>query len=187
MAGGAEEYNAFYYSLVSTDTQEMYYSAKRQQFLIDQGYAFKVVTSLPPADAGDSLLYGRLEDQLDLLAKVLNAGDAAAVEEAMVEDIDDLAHIPRAVRRMQGSMSAMSGAQGMVYMEYRYVWAIYWYLKELTDLACWIDLACIACGWHFGCGNVLLLEKNVVSQVLRKWQPGGSLACRSSLQDISTC
>lgn len=25
------------------DTQEMFYSAKRQQFLIDQGYAFKVL------------------------------------------------------------------------------------------------------------------------------------------------
>lgn len=83
MAGGKEEYNAFFYSLVSTDTQvslttvsllayqfsclwnpptmaicqksklymtmtfflfmqEMYYSTKRQQFLIDQGYSFKV-------------------------------------------------------------------------------------------------------------------------------------------------
>ncbi|XP_042388705.1 general transcription and DNA repair factor IIH helicase subunit XPB1-like isoform X2 [Zingiber officinale] len=42
MAGGKEEYNAFFYSLVSTDTQEMYYSTKRQQFLVDQGYSFKV-------------------------------------------------------------------------------------------------------------------------------------------------
>lgn len=31
-----EEHNAFFYSLVSTDTSEMYYSTKRQQFLIDQ-------------------------------------------------------------------------------------------------------------------------------------------------------
>ena len=44
--GGAGDYNAFFYTLVSTDTQEMYYSTKRQQFLIDQGYAFKVVTNL---------------------------------------------------------------------------------------------------------------------------------------------
>jgi hypothetical protein len=81
VAGGAEEFNAFFYSLVSTDTQarilpthpvdllwtlllqparlhymlawvsfcfsiflqEMYYSTKRQQFLIDQGYSFKVI------------------------------------------------------------------------------------------------------------------------------------------------
>lgn len=44
MAGGTEEFNAFFYSLVSTDTQEMYYSTKRQQFLIDQGYSFKVLS-----------------------------------------------------------------------------------------------------------------------------------------------
>ncbi|GJT00675.1 DNA repair helicase XPB1-like protein isoform X2 [Tanacetum coccineum] len=42
MAGGKEENNAFFYSLVSTDTQETYFSTKRQQFLIDQGYSFKV-------------------------------------------------------------------------------------------------------------------------------------------------
>jgi DNA excision repair protein ERCC-3 len=42
--GSAQEetFNAFFYTLVSRDTTEMYYSAKRQQFLIDQGYAFKV-------------------------------------------------------------------------------------------------------------------------------------------------
>lgn len=40
--GTSGEFNAFFYSLVSTDTQEMYYSSKRQQFLVDQGYAFKV-------------------------------------------------------------------------------------------------------------------------------------------------
>lgn len=45
-AQGAEEYNAFFYTLVSKDTQEMYYSTKRQQFLIDQGYSFKVITNL---------------------------------------------------------------------------------------------------------------------------------------------
>lgn len=42
----ADEFNAFFYTLVSKDTQEMFYSTKRQQFLIDQGYQFKVVTNL---------------------------------------------------------------------------------------------------------------------------------------------
>jgi|TARA_B110000261_G_scaffold26325_3_gene28970 DNA excision repair protein ERCC-3 len=37
----AHDHNAFFYSLVSTDTEEMYFSTKRQQFLIQQGYAFK--------------------------------------------------------------------------------------------------------------------------------------------------
>jgi len=37
------EFNAFFYSLVSEDTHEMYYSGKRQQFLVDQGYSFFVL------------------------------------------------------------------------------------------------------------------------------------------------
>ncbi|KAI3905263.1 hypothetical protein MKW92_049532 [Papaver armeniacum] len=90
MAGGKEEHNAFFYSLVSTDTQEMYYSAKRQQFLIDQGYSFKIITSLPPSNSGAELGYHSRDEQLHLLRMILNAGD------------DMLATL--------GSMSAMSGA-----------------------------------------------------------------------------
>jgi DNA excision repair protein ERCC-3 len=46
---GSSEFNAFFCNLVmtsdtlvSSDTHEMYYSSKRQQFLIDQGYEFRV-------------------------------------------------------------------------------------------------------------------------------------------------
>ncbi|MQL92065.1 hypothetical protein Taro_024685, partial [Colocasia esculenta] len=96
MAGGKEEYNAFFYSLVSTDTQ--------------------VITSLPPPDSGPELSYHRLEDQLDLLNKLLNAGDDAVGLEQLEEDTDGMAL--QKARRSIGSMSAMSGASGMVYMEY---------------------------------------------------------------------
>lgn len=116
MAGGKEEYNAFFYSLVSTDTQEMYYSTKRQQFLIDQGYSFKVITSLPPPDSGPELSLYELNEQLDLLNKVLTAGDDAVGLEQLEEDADDIALLK--ARRTIGSMSAFSGASGMVYMEY---------------------------------------------------------------------
>ncbi|KAK9147442.1 hypothetical protein Scep_006199 [Stephania cephalantha] len=116
MAGGKEEYNAFFYSLVSTDTQEMYYSTKRQQFLIDQGYSFKVITSLPPPDTGADLSYHSRDEQMQLLNKVLNAGDDMVGLEQLEEDADDIAL--QKARRTMGSMSAMSGASGMVYMEY---------------------------------------------------------------------
>jgi ERCC3/RAD25/XPB C-terminal helicase len=36
----------FRFTHASLLRQEMYYSTKRQQFLIDQGYAFKVITNL---------------------------------------------------------------------------------------------------------------------------------------------
>ncbi|RZC57312.1 hypothetical protein C5167_004620 [Papaver somniferum] len=116
MAGGKEEYNAFFYSLVSTDTQEMYYSTKRQQFLIDQGYSFKIITSLPPADSGSDLSYHTRDDQLQLLGKVLNAGDDMVGLEQLDEDTDDIALIK--ARRTMRSMSHMSGADGMAYMEF---------------------------------------------------------------------
>lgn len=38
--------------------------------------------------------------------------------EQLDEDVDDIANAK--ARRSVGSMSAMSGAKGMVYMEYRY-------------------------------------------------------------------
>ncbi|KAF8676253.1 hypothetical protein HU200_047124 [Digitaria exilis] len=116
MAGGKEEYNAFFYSLVSTDTQEMYYSTKRQQFLIDQGYSFKVITSLPPPEEGPNLSFYTLDEQLDLLGKVLNAGDDMIGVEHLEEDSDGKALLK--ARRSAGSMSAFSGAGGRVYLEY---------------------------------------------------------------------
>ncbi|XP_039045950.1 general transcription and DNA repair factor IIH helicase subunit XPB1-like [Hibiscus syriacus] len=96
MAGGKEEYNAFFYSLVSTDTQ--------------------VITGLPPPDAGAGLSYYHLDEQLALLGKVLTAGDDAVSLEQLEEDADDIAL--HKARRSTGSMSTMSGANGMVYMEY---------------------------------------------------------------------
>ncbi|KAL1827104.1 hypothetical protein DCAR_0206261 [Daucus carota subsp. sativus] len=116
MAGGKEEYNAFFYSLVSTDTQEMYYSTKRQQFLIDQGYSFKVITGLPPPDTGAELSYYSLDEQNKLLTKVLTAGDDQVGLEILDEDTDDVAL--QKARRSMGSMSYMSGANGKIYMEY---------------------------------------------------------------------
>ncbi|KAE8818318.1 DNA repair helicase XPB2 [Hordeum vulgare] len=117
MAGGKEEYNAFFYSLVSTDTQEMYYSTKRQQFLIDQGYSFKVITSLPPPEEGPNLSFHTLDEQLDLLGKVLSVGDDMIGVEHLEEDSDGKALLK--ARRTAGLMSAFSGAGGMVYMVYK--------------------------------------------------------------------
>ncbi|KAK9809097.1 hypothetical protein WJX72_009334 [[Myrmecia] bisecta] len=114
---GADEYNAFFYTLVSKDTQEMFYSTKRQQFLIDQGYSFKVVTNLLDNAEGQQLQLSKQEDQLDLLARVLSAGEDEAGEER-VDDADDVATKKLVARRTVGSMAALSGAQGLTYMEF---------------------------------------------------------------------
>lgn len=66
----AEEYNAFFYTLVSQDTMEMNYSRKRQRFLVNQGYSYKVITKLAGMDEEPDLLYKTREEQGQLLQQV---------------------------------------------------------------------------------------------------------------------
>merc|ERR1711892_904963 len=77
------EVNAYFYSLVSQDTKEMAYSTKRQRFLVNQGYAFKIVTSLPGMDTDPTLSYGTKEEQALLLQKVMAANDSLAESESI--------------------------------------------------------------------------------------------------------
>ena len=133
-----EGFNAFFYSLVSQDTQEMYYSTKRQQFLIDQGYAFKVITGLPPSQADveksndphlkgvlEGLVYGSKSDQMKLLNDVLLATETDLADEDInvADDITRLEQQPGAkkkeVKKMKGSMKSLSGADDMAYLEYK--------------------------------------------------------------------
>ncbi|NP_001123812.1 TFIIH basal transcription factor complex helicase XPB subunit [Xenopus tropicalis] len=111
----AEEYNAFFYSLVSQDTQEMAYSTKRQRFLVDQGYSFKVITKLAGMEE-EHLAFSNKEDQQQLLQKVLAASDLDAEEEVVVGEFGSRSTMQ--VSRRVGTMSSMSGADDAVYMEY---------------------------------------------------------------------
>lgn len=120
-----KEHNAFFYTIVSQDTQEMYYSTKRQQFLVDQGYAFKVITNLLDGAGSAQLQLSSHNEQLNLLAKILSTAveDAHEAEEAPGggEDagLTPAAAVPRAkARRVMASLSTMSGAEGRLYMEY---------------------------------------------------------------------
>ncbi|XP_055253791.1 general transcription and DNA repair factor IIH helicase subunit XPB isoform X1 [Moschus berezovskii] len=110
----AEEYNAFFYSLVSQDTQEMAYSTKRQRFLVDQGYSFKVITKLAGMEEED-LAFSTKEEQQQLLQKVLAATDLDAEEEVVAGEFGSRSS---QVSRRFGTMSSMSGADDTVYMEY---------------------------------------------------------------------
>ncbi|XP_043492244.1 general transcription and DNA repair factor IIH helicase subunit XPB [Polistes fuscatus] len=109
----AEEYNAFFYTLVSQDTMEMNYSRKRQRFLVNQGYAYKVITKLAGMDDEPDLMYGLREDQGQLLQQVLTASDMDADEERIPgEGI-------RSVTMKAGNMTSLSGADDAVYYEYK--------------------------------------------------------------------
>ncbi|CAE6415721.1 unnamed protein product [Rhizoctonia solani] len=130
-----EGFNAFFYSLVSKDTQEMYYSTKRQQFLVDQGYAFKVITHLAGMDEDPELVYKSKAEQLELMSAVLlESEDKADLGDKMAKgDLDSVMRrgvgggrggrfgggggAGPSVVRQSGSLGALSGAQQMAYME----------------------------------------------------------------------
>uniref|UniRef100_A0AAR2IPM2 General transcription and DNA repair factor IIH helicase/translocase subunit XPB n=1 Tax=Pygocentrus nattereri TaxID=42514 RepID=A0AAR2IPM2_PYGNA len=110
----AEEYNAYFYSLVSQDTQEMAYSTKRQRFLVDQGYSFKVITKMAGMEEED-LMFSTREEQQQLLQKVLAASDLDAEEEVVTGEMGGKTQFSR----RPGTMSSMSGADDAIYMEYQ--------------------------------------------------------------------
>jgi DNA excision repair protein ERCC-3 len=109
----------------------MYYSTKRQQFLIDQGYAFKVITHLDGMEDLPDLVYRTRDEQIELISSVLLANESEADLGSDVRGADgDLAgsvtskdfgpagsgRFPGAQRTM-GSLTAMSGGQHMSYVE----------------------------------------------------------------------
>jgi DNA excision repair protein ERCC-3 len=123
-----EGFNAFFYSLVSKDTQEMFYSTKRQQFLIDQGYAFKVITHLDGLETLPDLVYKTRNEQIELISSVLLANeseadlgtDVRAVEGDLAGTVTSKDFGPvkfPAAQRTTGSLTALSGAQHMSYVE----------------------------------------------------------------------
>ncbi|KAK3758633.1 hypothetical protein RRG08_019543 [Elysia crispata] len=109
----AEEYNAYFYSLVSQDTNEMAFSLKRQRFLVNQGYSYKVITKLDGMEKED-LYYRSREEQMTLLHKVLAASDEDAEEERLMGEMPGKFLSNRRV----GNMQSLSGADDAIYMEY---------------------------------------------------------------------
>ncbi|CAH7690550.1 hypothetical protein PPACK8108_LOCUS25927 [Phakopsora pachyrhizi] len=122
-----EGFNAFFYSLVSRDTQEFYFSTKRQQFLIDQGYAFKVISHLQGLESLPELVYATKEEQIELLQSVLLANESAEIGTDVKNFGDELKGPSAAnkrigapapgVKRVVGNLVALSGGQSMSYVE----------------------------------------------------------------------
>ncbi|KAI7905768.1 P-loop containing nucleoside triphosphate hydrolase protein [Cokeromyces recurvatus] len=123
-----EGFNAFFYSLVSRDTQEMYYSTKRQQFLIDQGYAFKVITNLEGMDSDPNIVFRTHQEQMDLLKAVLLTNDADLRDEdiSIADDVGKITDRKVAaknrasglVRRQTTTTKTLAGGDNMAYIEY---------------------------------------------------------------------
>jgi DNA excision repair protein ERCC-3 len=124
-----EGFNAFFYSLVSKDTNEVYYSSKRQAFLVDQGYAFKVITHLQGIENMPDLAFSTPQQRRELLSDVLlqNESNADIRGEIIAGDMySDRNAIPGAkhkkkkkpnARRTAGMLADFSGGQDMAYAE----------------------------------------------------------------------
>ncbi|KAL8972756.1 MAG: hypothetical protein Q9183_000371 [Haloplaca sp. 2 TL-2023] len=121
-----EGFNAFFYSLVSKDTQEMYYSSKRQAFLVDQGYAFKVITHLQGIEQLPGLAYASPAERRELLQEVMLQNETSADVEKIDDDLFGTrstgprggAMNKKGAKRTAGMLSELSGGQDMAYIEY---------------------------------------------------------------------
>ncbi|CAG9835505.1 unnamed protein product [Diabrotica balteata] len=111
----AEEYNAFFYTLVSQDTMEMNYSRKRQRFLVNQGYSYKVITKLAGIEDEPDMLYKTRDEQGQLLQQVLAASDIDCEDERIPGEGGSKG----GTVRKAGNMGSMSGADDAVYYEYK--------------------------------------------------------------------
>jgi DNA excision repair protein ERCC-3 len=98
----------------------MYFSSKRQAFLVDQGYAFKVITQLANIEKTPGLAFADVTERRELLQKVL------VENESMEEDDpnDDMFHQgtmgrkkKKGARRTAGTLGELSGGQDMAYIE----------------------------------------------------------------------
>jgi DNA excision repair protein ERCC-3 len=127
-----EGFNAFFYSLVSKDTNEMYYSSKRQAFLVDQGYAFKVITHLHGIESMPGLAFTTAVERRELLQEILLAIDQGVSSKQQGAEDEQLANEgdtywsgamngnrkKKMVRRTAATLAEMSGGQDMAYQEF---------------------------------------------------------------------
>lgn len=88
---GTDEFNAVFYSLLSRDTQELYYADKRQQFIIDQGYAYQVVRQEQLPMQGTKLIFDDPKTHRDILNSVLRnqSEDFEDVEQVAISDLGE--------------------------------------------------------------------------------------------------
>ncbi|KAI6243972.1 General transcription and DNA repair factor IIH helicase subunit XPB [Aphelenchoides fujianensis] len=109
----SEEFNAFFYSLVSQDTVEMTYSRKRQSFLVNQGYAYKVVNRIPEMEKETNIHMSSPSEQAQMLQQVIQASEKDLEEEDTKDD--ELGPRDAKISRREGNMNAFSGAAAVSY------------------------------------------------------------------------
>ena len=132
---GNSEFNAYFYTLVSEGTRDMYFANKRQQYLINQGYRYEVI---PMKRLIDRIQVDEVsqKSQQDILEAVLNTAegeddidhldDDEILSQPDEEESDD-EYVPpaeghrstfRPIRNISGRGTDMlSGGAGLAYAE----------------------------------------------------------------------
>jgi len=104
------------------DRSVVHNSSKRQRFLVDQGYSFKVLTELHDMKNIADLKYTTKQEQLELLAKVLATEDEAGEEELQEDDpfagIQKAKQRKMAAARRRGNAQTLSGSTDRAYHEF---------------------------------------------------------------------
>ncbi|KAI5184352.1 DNA excision repair protein ERCC-3 [Nematocida homosporus] len=106
-----EGFTAYFYTLVSMDTEEVPYSTRRRQFLIDQGYSFKIIESIPEMAHHPPEAYRTKTEQAELLASILIASDRDIETESEDDPIDKL--------EKKVSIKKLTGPTNLSYSEKR--------------------------------------------------------------------
>ena len=73
------EFNAYFYSLVSVDTEEVAFAKKRQQYLVDQGFYFDIIQEMPFVQnqaEKQGLIMNTREAQVDFMGKIMRSKDS---------------------------------------------------------------------------------------------------------------
>ncbi|KAF9777479.1 transcription factor TFIIH complex ERCC-3 subunit [Fusarium sp. DS 682] len=117
-----EGFNAFFYSLVSKDTTEMHFSSKRQAFLVDQGYAFKVITKLAGIENTPDLAFATATERRELLQRTLVDNETSFEDDIAADDLfgkkkTGVGGKKGKARRIAGTLGELSGGQDMAYIE----------------------------------------------------------------------
>ena len=97
-----DKFNAFFYSLCSKNTKEMYYAHKRQQFLVDQGYSFTVVKEMPfmqNKEEMSKLHMSSKDEQIRGLEEILGKEDSKQEIEEEDAEVDKDQRAMNAVNR----------------------------------------------------------------------------------------
>lgn len=107
-SGKNDRFNAFFYTLVSKNTKEMFYAVQRQKFLTEQGYAFQVIRELKfmgSEEEKKKLKMSTETEQHEMLSNLLSSSESKHLKETNIETDEDL-------KAMQAHQKNLTGASG---------------------------------------------------------------------------